>query len=515
MTVVARTGADQRRSGRSRTTRTMTGQERTTTVGQLPTLTGGKSRVPAVLTRLVWLLWVASLGAAIAHRWRGDPWEPAGLVAVDGLTVVMWATVTFLSGVVHSYSRRYMAGSRTIDRFFGRVFAFTLVVLVLVAADHLLLFGTSWLVMGLVMADLIGHAEGWPEARAAASLARRYFLAGSALLAAAFATLWWHTGATTVSGVASAVGTAPTTVLLFAAGALLLAAMVQSALVPFHAWLLSSMTAPTPASALMHAGFVNAGGILLARFAPVVTVDARVMLAVVAVGAASALLGKLLKSVQVDIKTRLGCSTVGQMGFMIMQAGLGFFGAAVTHLVLHGFYKAYLFLSSGAEIEQTSPADAPRATTRPSPLGLAVTALTALAGGALCRPHEQGDGPRRRSPADRARRADDDARDLERPPARCPPGGRPVRCSPASLPACDRRLCGGLHRCRGHHDGTARCHGAGRTDGRPRRRGRRVPRRVRRYRDRCLPVQRPRLRRAPERHPPAVGDSADLDGGLQ
>jgi NAD(P)H-quinone oxidoreductase subunit 5 len=339
--------------------------------------------VPAVLTRLVWLLWLAGLGVAIAHRWRGDPWDPAGLVAVDGLMVVMWVTVTFLSGVVHSYSRRYMAGSRTIDRFFGRVFAFTLVVLVLVAADHLLLFGTSWLVMGLVMADLIGHVEGWPGARAAASLARRYFLASSALLAAAFATLWWHTGATTVSGVASAVGTVPSTVLLFAAGALLLAAMVQSALVPFHAWLLSSMTAPTPASALMHAGFVNAGGILLARFAPVVTVDARVMLAVVAVGAASALLGKLLRSVQVDVKTRLGCSTVGQMGFMIMQAGLGFFGAAVTHLVLHGFYKAYLFLSSGTEIEHTSPADAPRATTRTSPVGLAVTALTALAGGAL------------------------------------------------------------------------------------------------------------------------------------
>jgi NAD(P)H-quinone oxidoreductase subunit 5 len=74
------------------------------------------------------------------------------------------------------------------------------------------------------------------------------------------------------------------------------------------------------------------------------------------------LVGKLLKSVQIDAKTRLGCSTVGQMGFMIVQAGLGFFGAAITHLVLHGFYKAYLFLSSGEEIEHTSPADTTRAT---------------------------------------------------------------------------------------------------------------------------------------------------------
>jgi NAD(P)H-quinone oxidoreductase subunit 5 len=169
---------------------------------------------------------------------------------------------------------------------------------------------------------------------------------------------------------------------LFAAGALLLAAMVQSALVPFHTWLLSSMTAPTPASALMHAGFVNAGGILLVRFAPVVTVDAGFLLAVVLVGATSALLGKLLKTVRTDVKGQLGCSTVGQMGFMIMQAGLGFFGAAITHLVLHGFYKAYQFLSSGGRVAHESPTSV-KATGSTGLLGFAVIAGTALAGGVL------------------------------------------------------------------------------------------------------------------------------------
>ncbi len=338
--------------------------------------------MPGLLTRLVWSLWVGSLGALVAHLASGGPWTLAGLVAVDGLTVVMWVTVTFLSGIVHSYSRRYMAGSRTVDRFFGGVFAFTVVVLVLVAADSAALFGAAWLAMGLVMAELIGAIRGWPQARAAASLSRRYFLASSALLGVALTTLWWHTGATTVSGMASATGTAASLPVLFAAGALLLAAMIQSALVPFQTWLLASMTAPTPASALMHAGFVNAGGILLARFAPVVAVDARVATAVLLAGAASALVGKLLKSVQADVKGKLGCSTVGQMGFMIMQAGLGFFAAAVAHLVLHGFYKAYQFLASGGRVaherptgaEQTDPAGA---------AGLAVTAVTAIAGGVL------------------------------------------------------------------------------------------------------------------------------------
>ncbi|MFD1587276.1 proton-conducting transporter membrane subunit [Halorientalis brevis] len=360
----------------------MTGDEQATTVGQLPTPTTEQARLPALLTRLVWLLWIGSVGAFTAHLWSGEAWAVPGLVRIDGLTVVMWVTVTFFSGIVHSYSRRYMAGSRSIDQFFGRVFAFTLVVMALVAADNLLVFGIAWLVMGLVMASLIGHVDGWPQAQAAGSLARRYFLAGSAFLGVALATLWWTTGATTISGVASAVGPTSSTAVLVAASGLVLAAMIQSALVPFHTWLLSSMTAPTPASALMHAGFVNAGGILLVRFAPVVTVESGFMLAVVLVGAASALGGKLLKTVQTDVKGTLGCSTVGQMGFMIMQAGLGFFGAAITHLVLHGFYKAYQFLASGSQVAHESPAKA-KPTGAAGVVGVAVIAATALAGGVL------------------------------------------------------------------------------------------------------------------------------------
>jgi len=353
-----------------------------TTVGQLPTPDGDHSRVPAVLTRLVWLLWVASCGVLAVYWTRGSAWTLAGLVAVDGLTVVMWVAVTLFSGVVHSYSRRYMAGDRSVDRFFGRVFAFTLVVMTLVAADHLLLFLAAWLGMGLVMAGLIGHVEGWPQARAAGALARRYFLASSAVLAVALATLWWLTGATTVSGVAAAVGTTASTAFLVAAGALLLAATIQSALLPFHTWLLSSMTAPTPASALMHAGFVNAGGILLVRFAPVVTVDARFMLLVAVVGAASALGGKFLKTVRTDVKAELGCSTVGQMGFMILQAGLGFFAAAVAHLILHGFYKAYQFLGAGSRVAHEHPPETAEDGTT-GPVGVAAMLLTGLAGGAL------------------------------------------------------------------------------------------------------------------------------------
>ena len=360
----------------------MTRGTQSKTVGQLSNTSQSSQRIPAVLTRLTWLLWVGSLVVLAAWIRSESPWELSGVLAVDGLTIIMWVVVPFFGGIVHSYSRRYMAGSHNISGFFTRVFGFVLVVMVLVAADHVALFVATWLAMGLFMAELIGFVRGWRQARIAGAIARRYFLASSVVLAVSLATLWWATDATTISGIVSSVDGIERNVRLFAVGLLILAAVIQSALVPFHTWLLSSMTAPTPASALMHAGFVNAGGILLTRFAPVVALE-EVMLVVVVVGAASALLGKLLKSVRTDVKSQLGCSTVGQMGFMTMQAGLGFFGAAITHLVLHGFYKAYLFLASGSRVEQTNPDR--RDSTRGSLgiVGAIVTGLTAVVGGGL------------------------------------------------------------------------------------------------------------------------------------
>jgi len=358
----------------------MTGQDTTTTVGQLPDAAVDAPRRPAILTGLVWTLFLASVAALLARVTVGFGPSVPGLLAVDGLTVALWTAVTGFSGIVHSYSRRYMAGDAGIERFFHGLSAFTAAVLVLVAATNLALFWAAWLAMGLVMASLIGHVRDWEQARAAARLARRYFLASSGALGVALLAIWWTTGATTVSGAAAA-ATLPPAWLAVVAGALIVAAAIQSALLPFHTWLLSSMTAPTPASALMHAGFVNAGGILLVRFAPVVGAEPTIPLAVLTLGGASALGGKLLKTVQTDVKGRLGCSTVGQMGFMLVQVGLGFPAAAIAHLILHGCYKAYQFLASGAAVEQTTPGGHHGGS--PGAVGWFVAILTAAISGAL------------------------------------------------------------------------------------------------------------------------------------
>lgn len=329
----------------------------------------------------MWLLWILSLGVLATRYWTGSTWELSGLIAIDGLTVVMWVIVTFFSGIVHSYSRRYMAGDRDFKRFYTRIFGFTLIVMTLTAANHIVLFVAAWLAMGLVMAQLIGHVRDWTQARAAARLARNSFLASTVLLAGSLAVLFQQTGETLISAQLAAVDGVSTTILVVAAVGIFLAAIIQSALFPFHTWLLSSMTAPTPASALMHAGFVNAGGILLTRFAPVISAELAVMSAIVIVGAVSALLGQAMLLVQTDVKRELGSSTMAQMGFMIMQCGLGFFAAAIAHLILHGFYKAYLFLSAGATVEHKPPS----AHSSPE-LGLpgtTISLLTAVGGGAL------------------------------------------------------------------------------------------------------------------------------------
>ncbi len=346
------------------------------TVGALPEPTMESSHTATGLTWLVWLLFGISIVLLGVRAQEGLAWELPGVITVDGLTILMWLVITFLSGIVHSYSRRYMAGSHHETRFFMAAFGFTIVVMGFVAADHFAIFGALWLAMGLVMAELIGLNRGWPQAQSAKRLARKYFIASTAFLGIGVGVIWRVTGATAVSTLPAGTEMLGGPVLSVAVSSLVLAAIIQSALIPFHTWLLASMTAPTPASALMHAGFVNAGGILLLRFAPVVSIEATVMLLIVLVGAVSALVGKLFKSVQVDTKTRLGSSTVGQMGFMVMQAGLGFFGAAITHLILHGCYKAYLFLSAGEEIETTSPSDTGRSTKS----GLDVSIITVLVG---------------------------------------------------------------------------------------------------------------------------------------
>jgi NAD(P)H-quinone oxidoreductase subunit 5 len=226
--------------------------------------------------------------------------------------------------------------------------------MLLVMSNHIFLLLFSWLMMGVLMSQLIGIDKTWGEATEASKFTLKYFLTGTLFLSIGLLLLAFSSDQFTVTGLANTVNDLPAYITMIAALCVIAAAIVQSAIYPFHRWLLSAMTAPTPASALMHAGFVNGAGILLSLFATLLFASDTLTILFV-IGGLTAILAQFTKLLQVNVKQRLGCSTIAQMGFMIMQCGLGFFNAAVVHLILHGFYKAYLFLSSGEEIAQTKP----------------------------------------------------------------------------------------------------------------------------------------------------------------
>jgi NAD(P)H-quinone oxidoreductase subunit 5 len=145
---------------------------------------------------------------------------------------------------------------------------------------------------------------------------------------------------------------------------LALAAILKSAQFPLHGWLTEVMEAPTPVSALLHAGVINAGGFLLIRFADVMLMSPAVMAGLVMVGGFTALFGGLVMLTQPAVKTSLAWSTVAQMGFMIMQCGLALFPLAMLHIIAHSLYKAHSFLASGGAVERIA------ALRRPGPVAI-------------------------------------------------------------------------------------------------------------------------------------------------
>lgn len=278
------------------------------------------------------------------------------LLAADGrlefspLQLVIALLTMFVGTIVAAFSCRYMRTDRRRASYFARIALLIGSVLLFVLTDDLLAFGAAWIASGLLLASLIGHADALPEAGEAAMRARRTFLIGDLALLAALAIVGGHGGTTDVSAALSRSGSLSPLASHLAALLLVIAAAARCALPPFSAWLLSSMTAPTPVSALMHAGLVNAGGFLLLRLAPVLEAAPAARYAAVGLGLFAALWGLGVMAVRPDVKRALAGSTVSQMGFMIMSCGLGAYAAALWHIVAHGLFKAWLFLGAGSLI---------------------------------------------------------------------------------------------------------------------------------------------------------------------
>jgi len=268
----------------------------------------------------------------------------------DALAILMIALVAFISLCVGSFAYRYMKGDTQYRAFFLQLTLLVGSLVVMVSADHLALLLGAWCVSNLLLVRLMIHKSVWRAAKEAGMLAANNYVIGASSIAAAFGLLHHVTDESSIQALIHQPIDSP--FILPALLLILIGAMTQSAIWPFHKWLISSLNSPTPVSAIMHAGLVNGGGFLLARFAPLYFDYSMLLTPIFVIGLVTAMLGTLWMLMQSDVKRMLACSTMGQMGFMLTQCGLGLFPAAIAHLIWHGMFKAYLFLASGSAAQE-------------------------------------------------------------------------------------------------------------------------------------------------------------------
>lgn len=284
---------------------------------------------------------------------------------LDAVSATMLALVTFVGWVVVRYARTYLDGEARQGAFTAWLCLTLAAVLLLVAAANLTQLVLAWIGTSVFLHRLLLF---YPERVAALRAARKKYITariGDGALVAAASLLAAAYGSDDIGSILGAARAGEGGNLAIAAAALLaVAAMLKSAQFPTHGWLTEVMETPTPVSALLHAGVINAGGFLLIRFADVMLLSPGVLAVLVMVGGFTALFGSLVMLTQPAVKTSLAWSTVGQMGFMIFECGLALFPLALLHLVAHSLYKAHSFLASGGAVERIA------AIRRPGPVAI-------------------------------------------------------------------------------------------------------------------------------------------------
>src|SRR6056297_3185900 len=300
---------------------------------------------------------------------------------IDAVSVTMLMLVSFIGWVVMRFAVTYTDGEKTQTRFLGWLSLGLASVLLLVTAGNLIQLILGWGAVGLCVNRLL---LTYPERAAAQRAARKKALCSAASDAGLIAAAYGTADIATILDAARA-GEGGGAAML-AAALLAISALYKSAHIPTHGWLTEVMEAPTPVSALLHAGVVNAGGFLLIRFADVLLLAPGVLSVLVMIGGFSALFGGLVMLTQPSVKTSLAWSTVAQMGFMILQCGLALFPLALLHIVAHSLYKAHAFLASGGAVAQVASIRRPgpvaipngRAVLKSFALALAIYAIIGL-----------------------------------------------------------------------------------------------------------------------------------------
>ncbi|WP_099825244.1 proton-conducting transporter membrane subunit [Oceaniglobus indicus] len=283
-------------------------------------------------------------------------------VRLDVVSATMLTVVGFIGWIVMRYGATYMDGEARQGRFIALMSATLAAVLLLVMAGNLVQMLAAWVAMGVGLHRLLLF---YPERTVAQRAARKKSVVSrisAVALAGAIVLLIADHGTTDIAQILT--GARPGAMSIAAALLIAVAAVLASAQFPAHGWLTEVMEAPTPVSALLHAGVINAGGFLLIRFADVMLTAPGVMAVLVMLGGFTALFGGLVMLTQPAIKTSLAWSTIAQMGFMVLQCGLALFGLALLHIAAHSLYKAHAFLGAGEAVRNVA------AIRRPGPVAV-------------------------------------------------------------------------------------------------------------------------------------------------
>jgi NADH:ubiquinone oxidoreductase subunit 5 (subunit L)/multisubunit Na+/H+ antiporter MnhA subunit len=322
----------------------------------------GSLRVAAIASAVAVAVALCSVALLLA---AGAGSAPLALARLDAVSATMLLLVAGIGWVVLRYAATYLDGEARQGPFTGWFCLTLAAALLLVQAGSLPLLVLAWFGAGFGLHRLLLFYPDRPAARRAARKKAIFARAGDlALLAAALLLATGH-GTADIAAInhAAQAGAAPVAT-AGAAALLALAALLKSAQFPTHGWLTEVMETPTPVSALLHAGLVNAGGFLLIRFADVMLQAPLVLAALAMIGGFTALFGGLVMLTQPAVKTALAWSTIAQMGFMILQCGLALFPLALLHIVAHSLYKAHAFLASGMAVEKVA------AIRRPGPVAV-------------------------------------------------------------------------------------------------------------------------------------------------
>jgi NADH-quinone oxidoreductase subunit L len=323
-------------------------------------LSTGSTMVSFAAAIAVFVVMLGESPSARVHETTSWTWLSAGkysfgvTLLTDHLSVMMMLIVAGVGSLIVAYSVGYMDGEDEERRYFAYMSLFVFSMLLLVQSGNLLLVLAGWGMVGLSSYLLIGFNQERPAAIAAAKKAFIMNAFGDATMALALFLLVQHTGQLDMPAVFSASPQSGTVANLIALG-LLGGAVAKSAQIPLHAWLPDAMEGPTPVSALIHAAtMVTAGVYLIVRTHTLFENAPHVQELAAGLGAATLLMAGLIALVQVDIKRVIAYSTMSQIGYMFVGAGVGFYSAAMFHLMTHAFFKALLFLASGIIIHALS-----------------------------------------------------------------------------------------------------------------------------------------------------------------